>query len=155
MADLLPLEAVCLMASELLCAGVVPPGSGSHVELTKQLPEPDLPAGIFPQSCCNSISVNIYWQSTPEQMLWEEGSGRTNRTCLQKTDNLVGIQVTCIEEKWERVNRAWCFVFALVMGLGGAGYPAGHFRVSIHMKLPCPHHTRRITILTAWISCKG
>ena len=38
-------------------------------------------------------------------MLWEEGSGRTNRTCLQKMDNLVGIQVTCIEEKWERVRK--------------------------------------------------
>ena len=59
------------------------------------------------------ISVNIYWQSTPEQMLWEEGSGSTNRACLQKMDNLVGIQVTCIEEKWERVSRAWGFVFGL------------------------------------------
>lgn len=46
-------------------------------------------------------------------MLWEEGSGSTNRACLQKMDNLVGIQVTCIEEKWERVSRAWGFVFGL------------------------------------------
>lgn len=48
MADLLPLEAVCLMASGLLCAGVVPAGSGSHVELTKQLPEPDLASRDLP-----------------------------------------------------------------------------------------------------------
>ena len=48
MADLLPLEAVCMMASKLLWAGVVPPGSGSHVELTKQLPEPDLASRDLP-----------------------------------------------------------------------------------------------------------
>ena len=46
-------------------------------------------------------------------MLWEEGSESTNRACLQKTDILVGIQVTCGEEKWERGNRAWDLVFGL------------------------------------------
>lgn len=54
-------------------------------------------------------------------MLWDESSGSTNRTCLQKMDNLVEIQVTFIAEKWERVNRAWgwkhrvlCLCFDLV-----------------------------------------
>lgn len=63
----------------LSCAKVIPPGWETQVELMEQLSALTWPAGTFPQSCYDSISVNIYWQPAREQMLWRENAGNAKQ----------------------------------------------------------------------------
>lgn len=104
--DLLPLEAACVKFSEsLVYRGHLTWIWESLRAHTEQLsPALTWPAGTIMQSCNISISVNIYWQPTLEQMLWDESSG--NKQWPPSKASLLEIKLPCTQVKQWRVSLA-------------------------------------------------
>lgn len=103
MADLLPLEAACAMASKHCqhrCLTWVGESQGVHGAALGGLTQL---AGTSSQGCCTSVSANVVGsQHRADALRWEF---RKHKLYLfQRMGTLAGIQPILTEEKWWAVS---------------------------------------------------
>lgn len=144
--------------SEPHCAEVIPLGRdsrGAHETAVRAL---SWPAGVFPQSCYNSTSVNIYWQPTGEQMLSYESSGNAEQYLPSQNGHSAWPPTDVLRGKMVASERS--------PGLGPPGLcwgldsvtrgsgPRAHSLTSDASELLHLHHKWRTGTLTAEVSCE-